>query len=425
MRFKFSALVVALAAANAAACDRLLSVDNPGRVPEETLADPSLIPALEAGALQQFQCGWEQYVVTAGTLSGEYWVSNGFIDSHPWEWRGVAEVKANPGGCATTRGQTFMGFYTPLQQARFQLEDLGKRVAAFSDAQLGTATAKARLQAEATAYAGYTYVLLGEGMCDMTVDNGPKISKADVLKLAEQRFTEALGFVGNSTDTSLVNLRNMAYAGRARERLDAGNLDGAAADAALVPAGYVRNAEFTEGGAVSRENRLYNMTIRNDFLSVAPAYRGLTLENGQPDPRVRVVQPTPARNGNDNVTPMWLQQKFIAQTGGTPLPIASYAEAQLILAEAKGGAEGLAAINRVRALSNIPAITTPPADFKALIIEERRRQLFSEGQRYGDMLRFNLPFQSGVNRKGQNYSSLTCVPLPDVETRNNPNLANG
>src|SRR5689334_13239971 len=179
MRYKFSTLVVALAAVNAAACDRLLSVDNPGRVPEETLTDPALIPALEAGAIQQFQCGWEQYVVTAGTLSGEYWVSNGFIDSHPWEWRGVQEIKQNPGGCATTRGQTFMGFYTPLQQARFQLEDLGKRVAAFSDAQLPN---RARIQAEAAAYAGYTYVLLGEGMCDMTVDNGPKISKADVFK---------------------------------------------------------------------------------------------------------------------------------------------------------------------------------------------------------------------------------------------------
>ncbi|AHG93657.1 RagB/SusD domain-containing protein (plasmid) [Gemmatirosa kalamazoonensis] len=419
MRYKFSTLVVALAAVNAAACDKLLSVDNPGRVPAETLADPALMPALEAGALQQFQCGWEQYVVTAGTLSGEYWVSNGFIDSHPWEWRGIAEIKANPGGCATTRGQTFMGFYTPLQQARFQLEDLGKRAAAFTDAQLPNRT---RIQAEAAAYAGYTYVLLGEGMCDMTIDNGPKISRADVFKLAEQRFTEALGFAGTSTDTALVNLRNMAYVGRARERLDAGNLAGAAADAALVPAGYVRVAEYTEGGAVSRENRLYNMTIRNDFLSVAPAYRGLTLENGQPDPRVRVVQPTPPRAGNDNVTPMWQQQKFIAQAGGTPLPIASYAEAQLILAEATGGQAGLAAINRVRALSNIPAITTLPADFQSLIIEERRRQLFSEGQRYGDMLRFNIPFQSGTNRKGQTYSTLTCVPLPDVETRNNPNL---
>jgi hypothetical protein len=38
------------------------------------------------------------------------------------------------------------------------------------------------------------------------------------------------------------------------------------------------------------------------------------------------------------------------------------------------------------------------------------------------MLRKGLPFSSGVNRKGQTISSLTCVPLPDVETQNNPNL---
>ena len=57
-----------------------------------------------------------------------------------------------------------------------------------------------------------------------------------------------------------------------------------------------------------------------------------------------------------------------------------------------------------------------------LVLEERRRQLFSEGQRYTDMLRYNLPFATGVNRKGQTFSNLTCVPLPDVETRNNPNF---
>jgi hypothetical protein len=60
-----------------------------------------------------------------------------------------------------------------------------------------------------------------------------------------------------------------------------------------------------------------------------------------------------------------------------------------------------------------------------LVIEERRRQLFSEGQRYVDMLRKKIPFVTGVNRKGQTFSNLTCVPLPDVETRNNPNLKGG
>jgi hypothetical protein len=123
---------------------------------------------------------------------------------------------------------------------------------------------------------------------------------------------------------------------------------------------------------------------------------------------------------------MWRQLKFPTSTSN--LAIASWAEAQLIYAEAVGGQAGLDAINRVRASNSpaIPAYAGPPpagADFTALVLEERRRQLFSEGQRYADMLRHNLPFQTGVNRKGQTYSTLTCVPLPDLETRNNPNFA--
>ena len=407
-------LALALLALGTTACDRLLEVENPGRVPAESLEDPALIPALEAGSLQQFQCGFAAYVATAGMLSGEYISANGFVDNHIWEWRGIPEIKANPGGCSGNRNNTFLGFYTPLQQARFQLDDLAARLSTLTDAQVPN---RARIQAEATAYAGYAYTLLAEGMCELAFDGGPIVSRADALAIAEKRFTDAIGFANTANDASL---RNMATVGRARARLDRGNLTGAAADAALVPAGFVRNAEYSEV-SVPRENRLFNLTIRNDFLSVGEAYRNLTLPNGAADPRVKVVRPTPLRNGSDNVTPIWQQQKFIG-TGGVSLPIASYAEAQLILAEATGGQAGLDAINRVRALSNVPAITAVPADFTALVIEERRRQLFSEGHRYGDMLRKNIPFQTGVNRKGQSFSTLTCVPLPDVETRTNPNL---
>jgi hypothetical protein len=406
--------LLALTLATTPACNSLLDVDNPSRVPVEALDDPALAPVLEAAALQQFQCAFAQYVSTAGMLSGEYLSANAFVDNHIWEWRGVTEIKQNPGSCPGNRATTSMGFYTPLQQARFQLEDLEKRMQATTDALVPT---RPRILTEVAAYAGYTYLLLGEGMCSMAVDNGPEMTRAQTFAIAEARFTTA---ITRATALNDASLRNMATVGRARTRLDLNNLPGAAADAALVPAGFVRNAEFSEV-AVSRENRLFNLTIRNDFLSVGPDYRGLTVGANTPDPRVRATNLN--RSGADNATPIWQQQKFTG-TGAVSLPIASYAEAQLILAEATGGQAGLDAINRVRALSTgVPAITTLPADFTALVLEERRRQLFSEGHRYGDMLRKNLPFPStGVNRKGQSYSNLTCVPLPDVETRNNPNL---
>ena len=410
--------VLATALTFATACDKLLDVENPGRVPVEALEDPALMPTLEAASLQQFQCGFAQFVATTGMLSGEYLSANAFVDNHPWEWRGAVEIKGAPGSCpgAAARTTTSMGFYTPLQQARFQLEDAAVRAAKFTDAQVAN---RQKMLTEFAAYSGYAYTLLGEGMCEMTIDNGPKMTRAEVLGIAEKKFTDAIALATTLGDASL---RNMATVGRARVRLDLGNLTGAAADAALVPAGFVRNAEYSET-TPARENRLYNLTVRSDFLSVGPDYRNLTV-NGAPDPRVKVVDTK--RIGADNATPIWQQQKFITGAGAVPLPIASYAEAQLILAEAVGGQAGIDAINRVRALSGIAPLTfDPAANFTSIVLEERRRQLFSEGQRYVDMLRKNLPFLPAAgtaNRKSQIFGTVTCVPLPDVETQNNPNF---
>src|SRR2546421_4390197 len=46
------AALVTAALVAASACNSLLSVDNPGRVPDDQLGDPALAPALEAGAIQ-------------------------------------------------------------------------------------------------------------------------------------------------------------------------------------------------------------------------------------------------------------------------------------------------------------------------------------------------------------------------------------
>src|SRR5215208_6366825 len=97
---RLSASLVAGLTLTTAACDRLLDVENPSRVPIEALADAALIPTLEAAAIQQFQCAYANYIPTAGVLSGEYWVSSNFVNSHPWEWRGVVQIKQEPGSCA-------------------------------------------------------------------------------------------------------------------------------------------------------------------------------------------------------------------------------------------------------------------------------------------------------------------------------------
>jgi starch-binding outer membrane protein, SusD/RagB family len=404
-----SVLLVGLAAGTA--CSSLLDVTNPGVVKSSDLSNAALAPTLDAAALGTFDCAFAQYVATAGVLSEEYIISNSFVDANQWGWRGV-ETKTQPGTCPTSRATTSLGFYTPLQSARFQAEDAAKRIAAFPDSAVPN---RANMLAELTTYAAYSYVLLGEGMCQMTVDNGPLITRDSTFKIAIAKFTQALALAQTANYAAMTN---MALVGRARAELDIGDLTHAKADAQAVPAGFVRNADYSET-TVSRENRIYNLTIRNDFISVGPNYRNLTV-GGVPDPRVPVLNT--GRFGNDAVTPQWQQRKFIG-SGAVPMPIASWQEAQLIYAEAAGGQDAKDAINRVRAFRGVaPLNGTEGSDIEAIVLEERRRDLFSEGQRLGDMLRKNIPFPSGVNHKGQTYGPTTCVPLPDVETQNNPNL---
>jgi len=411
---RLTATVVAALMTTTAACDRLLDVENPASVPIEALDNPALMQTLESASIQSFQCAFQQYVGTVGVLSGEYWVSSNFVDSHPWEWRGIVQIKGTGGSCPNNRNATSLGFYTPMQQAQFQLDDLFERVSKFTDAEVPN---RQRMLAEARAYSGYAHLILGETMCEMALDGGPKMTSQEVWAVAESRFSEAITIAtALGTGADPVSLKNMAIAGRARTRLMMGKLAEAAADARLVPANFVRNAEYTNSSQ-ARENRMFNMTVTNRFISVTPAYQNLTV-NGAADPRVPAVNANVL--GQDGATPYWRQTKITAVN--SPLPIASYKESQLILAEASTDqTEKLAALNRVRALYSIAPLTGTVTD--DIIIEERRRGLFSEGPRYTDMLRKKLPFQTGTNRKGQTYSDLTCIPLPDVETQNNPNFS--
>ncbi|HEX5437219.1 MAG TPA: RagB/SusD family nutrient uptake outer membrane protein [Gemmatimonadaceae bacterium] len=392
-----------------AACNSLLDVDTPGRVQADALNDPAMAPILVSSALGQFECSFVAAVLTTGALSEEYIISNDYINSNIWGWRGT-EINTADGNCTGSRTATNLGYYTPMQEARYVAEDGMARLQTFSDADVPD---KAEDMAELAAYDAYTYVFLGEDFCEMALDGGKLMQPSDVLTIAEDKFTKALDLAQAAGDT---DLESMSLVGRARVRLDLGDLAGAAADAKLVPQGYVRYAEYSEARPV-RENRIYNMTIRNSFLSVGPTYRNLTV-GGVPDPRVPVVNT--GEMGQDNVTPQWTQQKYLLAT--SPIPIASWKEAQLILAEAVGGQDALDAVNRVRAADGIaPLGSSEYTDNTAMVLEERRRELFSQAERLNDMLRHKLPFPQGVNHKGQSYGPTTCIPLPQAETFNNPN----
>src|SRR5690606_22615998 len=100
-------------------------------------------------------------------------------------------------------------------------------------------------------------------------------------------------------------------------------------------------------------------------------------------------------------------------------------EAQLIIAEALGGSEAVAAINRIRDHWDLPHFSSSdPAEIRAEILEERRRVLFGQAQRIADIVRFpELQLPTGLRpHKGDPYSdNFECLPLPWAELDGNSN----
>ena len=397
-----------VAACNSIA-DSLLSVELPTRVDASNLNNPQLAPLMAQSATADFECALVNYAAATGTFVDEFIGSTGWAAYTAWDTRRVFSDNFNLGqGTCIAFG---WGVYQSLQTARFQAEDGSRRIQAFADADV---PGKTSLLATLSAYAGYSYVLLGEGFCRVAIDLGPAMTPAQVFAVAEQRFTDAIALAQASGNTPMLNL---ALVGRARARLDLGKKPEAAADAALVPQGFTLNATYS-GVTERRFNRIYVQNQREFYISVHPSFRNLTF-GGVPDPRVPVTDA--GRNGHDGVTRVWFEQKY--KSDGDPIPIATWQEAQLIIAEVQGGQPAVDAINLIHTAAGLPAFSSSdPNEIAQQVLEERRRQFFLDGHRLGDMLRLGIPFETGTTLLGIPYASTTCLPLPDAEAKNNPNI---
>lgn len=397
-------------------CEKLLDVTIPGEVDARDLANPQLARSLAVSALGEFECAYNAYINGVSILSDEYWISSGWRNYNIWGAR-LEDLRRWGGVCLDNLGNgDALGFWQALSRARFQADDVFRRIEAFSDGEL--TINRTQTMAQLAAYGGYSYTLLGEAYCEMAIDGGPLMTPAQVLGRAEERFSTALQLAQQAGDNQI---RNMALVGRARVRLNLGRGAEAATDAEQVSAGFVINATHSTI-TPRRQNRIFLNTHRNRYLTVSPSYRNLTVE-GVPDTRVRVQNTNGP--GEDGGTPLWLQLKY--PTATTPIRIASWVEAQLIIAEARLGQDAVGRINAVRDLHGLPHYTptnvNDNAAILAQVLEERRREFFSEGgHRYNDMLRHGMPFPTGLNQKGEPYGDITCLPLPDQERIANPNI---
>jgi hypothetical protein len=351
------------------ACDQILEVTNPGDVTEQGLQGEEALPVVINGVYGDFQEAYDEFVQFVALFTDELVHSGSFPSFAQVDDRAI-----------TPPNLEMEDIYTEIGTARFTAD---RAVTNIRDV-LGADAESSELLAAALIFGGYTRILLADNFCQVTLDISAPLSPAEVYAQAIGLFTEAIPVAQAAGADSFVNL---ALVGRARARLNTGDLGGAAADAAQVPADFEFFIDFSDNSA-REENELVIFTRDRREMSVGEPFRNTG------DPRVPVCAGAPgAPNecpfategefGPDNQTPLFVQLKYADRT--SDIRLASGAEAALIAAEAAGQD----------------------------VAQERALELWLEGHRLADMRRRNDPFLQGGDQ---------CFPIPQSEIDTNPNL---
>jgi len=418
-------LVALSAALGLMGCDtaQLLNVDLPGNVTADDIADPGLANTMRVSAIGDFEWAWDEYVDFAAAHSDEYIQSSGNFTGRRLVLRDI------PADLPRYQDNIF----GRLHRARFQLESHFDRLGRFTDAEVSS---RLMFQAEMRTYGGFIYVAFGEGFCGTPLDGDGVVRTPDqLLQIAVTQFTEAISLAGSANRTDLVNA---ARIGRARAYVDLQEYANAIQDAQLVVEGLDFYATRESG-----ENRRSNsMAWRNSLQtsrqsSVAPSFQDVRWK-GVADPRVNVA--LNGFSGHDGATLVWRHDKTPESPtagAGQDVVIASYREAQMIIAEASALTNDLpkaiGILNDFHTAAGIPpvdAVDLPTQDDVIRhVIEESRREFFVEGgHRQRDHLRwrgteFNVPYlgerdsdhPDGIDHQGQVYGATTCFLVAQNE----------
>ena len=411
-----------LAASLTTACmstSDLLTVQVPNSVDATLFDDPSNATLMVNSVIGDFECAFGSLVMGEGIATDE--LHDATLNNGNWNLdrrdNGFTSGFYGVNTCATTTG-----VYTPMSTARAEADKAIQRLTGWTTTQVPN---KTTLLAQANLYAGFSYAALGVAMCQAAFDLGPLVDQKGMFTLAESRFTAA---ITAAQSAGLTNVQNAATLGRARVRLYLHNAAGAIADAQLIPTGFVFNAAM-DATNPRRFNPVFNSISTSGTSTVEPTARALATENNEVDPRSAMLKLN--TRSADQVSVIYIPAKYNAATltagEAIPIPIVRYAEAQLILAEAQGGANAVTIVNAMRAAVNLQPYTGPTdaASIKTLIAGERQRVLFLEGLRGFDIERFSLPLVPATGspyQQGGVYGGTVCLPLPDIERFANPNI---
>ena len=424
--------------------DELLQVDLPGDVTEPDLADPALASTLALGVQADFECGLVDYIWYPGLWFNEFLNASSSRPNALMELRAqLIDVYADP--CASGTGPV----YGPMMTPRLQAVRAKSLITGY---EAGSVANAGELLAGISLYQGYAEQIMGEYHCGVVVldheqypEGGPLGTREEAWQRAIELFTEAIS--GGTAD-----VRNAALVGRARANLNLGNMSQVVADANMVPEGfqyvatYSQNPNRRTNKIATRNQEAFSLMPHRDYgipgesqMTITSDGRATWLDQGGgvDDPRVELrAHPDGATDGRNGTILVRFQEKY--QERDDPIPFATWREAQLMIAEALGGQDAVDAINLLRTNpaglhSNIDASAwpLPTADYLAgasaaeimeAVREERRRELFGQGTRGGDKLRWNEPWEL-ENEFGFALENGRSLPISFLEVASNPNVS--
>jgi len=409
-----------------AACGSALDVPNPQAFGDDALNNPIILKNVANGAEGSLHQAFDDYIVYTELLSDEIESTSTWID-----WEDVSE-----GRVRHDWPSQFSFSYTQdqLLQARFAAQSATDRI----NKVLGADAQTSPLRAQTMLTDALADLLLGTGYCESPlVAEGPRSSDTTVFQQAITKFTaglEAAQAIAGDDDAKR-KWTNVAYAGRARANLMAGNYDAAKADAQAVDPGFEYDALYSEAtgnttsdpGEQFNQNRnrsgglrrLYHSRVHViDSLTTGEAYLRDWSDPSKDDHRMAVTR-FAGELGVNNRFAYFGITKYADRAA--PIRMLSKIESNLIEAEVAMRAGDYATeaniLNALRARPGVdlPPIVVPGSEGAAInaLLNERMAELFVEGDRMQDLYRFGLVTQIlGPARA-------TKLPLSYTEILNN------
>ena len=442
-------------------CDSLLDVSLPAQLTDAALTDPKGAPTLMNSVIAHFEDAYDFHTYrTFGREEG-------------------GEVYLCGPMCDVSNYVTDYGHFTTFARSLDFNRILRGHLT--TDWTVAEVPLRDRYLAQTSLYEGASLAVFGMNLCEITLNGGKKQTPDEILTLADQALTRALAEIQTAGDFAVQNgiatsARTMTYGLRAQVRWFKGDNAGAAADAALVPQGFVA---YVTREAGDRLNRGYNSGTGGGFFEL---YDPVNWWTGLPNPvngktwptvipftgwtylgilpdgraigddgipvrtragwqnavgvaasavidtrvthRTSIIQGKPTTNGE-------VPTKYTSD--GADIPLVNWKEMILIRAEIAGGQTAIDLVNTLRTADNLPRVTyASPANatqIKYMIWEERRRALYDEARFFYTKLKnldtFWFPRDNGGTR-GQRRALRGGVryTMPTTEYIANTNLTN-